>query len=100
MDEQQEAVMDVNPESEDGGKARRARRSKEELIAAIDSKIAAENARHERAIAKLEESKRNITKPRMTKKEKAKIVIEAAMKTHSPEELAELLGLDTSSLFS
>lgn len=97
MDEQEATV---NTESESTNKGRRIRRSLEERLSAIDEKIAAENARHMKAIAKLEEAKKNLTKPRMTKKEKSKVIIEQALKNHTPEELAEMLGIDTSDLFS
>ena len=104
MDEQQNMEQNVsenpNPEGQNGAKPRYARRSKEELIAAIDEKIAAENDRHVKMIAKLEESKRNILKPRLTKKQKAEILLAEAMKTRSPEQIAEMFGLDAAYLFS
>lgn len=104
MDEQQNmeqnAAETTSPDTQNGAKPRYARRSKEELVAAIDEKIAAENDRHVKMIAKLEESKKNILKPRMTKKQKAEILVTEAMKTRSPEQIAEMFGLDAADLFS
>jgi hypothetical protein len=70
---------------------KRVRRSPEEIAAEIDVKIAA----HKDAIKKLEQRKAEVLapkKPRMTKAQKMKLVIdkEAGM---SPEEIAEKLGV-------
>jgi len=104
MDENQELEQNVGSEDvsegEDSTKTRRARRSKEEMIADIEKKIEAENERHARMIAKLEEAKKNVLKPRMTKKAKAQMLVEEALKSHTPEELAEILRIDASQLFS
>lgn len=91
---------DASSEAQGGTRPKYARRSKDELIAAIDEKIAAENERHVKMIAKLEESKKNILKPRMTKKQKTEILLAEVMKTRSPEQVAEMFGLDTTDLFS
>jgi len=77
--------------SEEGKK--RIRRSPEELAAEIDSKIAA----HKEAIKKLEQRKAEVLapkKPRMTKAQKVKLVIDKAKSSGmSVEEIAEKLGV-------
>ena len=105
MDEHQEE-MDQGMEQVEGSgaegetKGKRTKRSKEELIAAIEKKIAAENERHSKMIGKLEAQKKDLLKPHLTKKAKYDLVIKKASKQTSPEELAEMLGLNAAELFS
>lgn len=72
---------------------KRVRRSPEEIAAEIDDKIAA----HKDAIKKLEQRKAEVLapkKPRMTKAQKMKVVIDKAKAAGmSPEEIAEKLGV-------
>jgi len=72
---------------------KRVRRSPEEIVAEIDVKITA----HKDAIKKLEQRKAEVLapkKPRMTKAQKMKMVIEKAKQAGmSPEEIAEKLGV-------
>ena len=72
---------------------KRIRRSPEEIAADIDVKIAA----HKDAIKKLEQRKAEVLapkKPRMTKAQKMKMVIDKAKQAGmSPEEIAEKLGV-------
>ena len=71
---------------------KRVRRSPEEIAAEIDVKIAA----HKDAIKKLEQRKAEVLapkKPRMTKAQKMKVVIDKAKAAGmSPEEIAEKIG--------
>lgn len=72
--------------------AERIKRSVEERVAEIDSKI----AKHKSDIANLEARKEAILnpKPRITKAGKIKAVIDIAKKSGmSPEEIAEKLGV-------
>lgn len=72
---------------------KRVRRSPEEIAAEIDDKIVA----HKDAIKKLEQRKAEVLapkKPRMTKAQKMKVVIDKAKAAGmSPEEIAEKLGV-------
>lgn len=72
---------------------KRVRRSPEEIAAEIDVKIAA----HKDAIKKLEQRKAEVLapkKPRMTKAQKLKRVMDKAKEAGmSPEEIAEKLGV-------
>ena len=72
---------------------KRVRRSPEEIAAEIDVKIAA----HKDAIKKLEQRKAEVLapkKPRMSKAQKMKMVIDKAKQAGmSPEEIAEKLGV-------
>lgn len=72
---------------------KRVRRSPEEIVAEIDDKIVA----HKDAIKKLEQRKAEVLapkKPRMTKAQKMKVVIDKAKAAGmSPEEIAEKLGV-------
>lgn len=67
----------------------RVRRTKEEIAQAYDEKI----SYHEKCIQALKEKKEELFKPRASKKEKLKVVMEKAKKIGlSPEEIAEKLG--------
>lgn len=72
---------------------KRIRRSPEEIAAEIDDKIAA----HKDAIKKLEQRKAEVLapkKPRMTKAQKMKLVIDKAKESGmSVDEIAEKLGV-------
>ena len=71
---------------------KRVRRSVEERVAELDAKITA----HKDAIAKLEAKKHDLLnpKPRLTKAQKMKLLIDkAGEKGLSPEDIAEKLGI-------
>lgn len=69
--------------------ADRTRRTKEEIAQALDDKI----LYHEKCIAAIREKKEELLKPKSSKKEKLKAVMEKAKKSGlTPEEIAEKLG--------
>lgn len=72
----------------------RKRRTREELIAATEEKIAAENKRHSEAIKKLNEELEKLKGNTLTKAQKQKMLNEAIKEAGlSPEEMAKKLGL-------
>lgn len=71
----------------------RKRRTREELIAATQEKIAAENKRHSEAIKKLNEELEKLKGNTLTKAQKQKKLIEAIRGAElAPEEMAKKLG--------
>lgn len=75
-------------------KTTRKRRTREELIAATEEKIKAENQRHEETLKKLNEELEKLKGTTLSKAQKQKM-LNAAIKSSdlTPEEIAKKLGL-------
>lgn len=75
-------------------KTTRKRRTREELIAATEEKIKAENKRHEETLKKLNEELEKLKGTTLSKAQKQKMLNEAIKKAGlTPEEQAKKLGL-------
>lgn len=75
------------------------RRSNAELVAEVETKIEAENQRHEAVIAKLTARKEKLLSSGSAKADNKKI-LKAINGQYSPRELAEKLGMDVDDILN